>query len=47
MAGPVVPTSTPADGAAQDAFVEDAPELGRTRSVQNCLARETGCYLLV
>ena len=36
-----------ADGAVQDAFVEDAPELGRTRSVQNCLAGQTGGYLLV
>jgi len=31
----------------QDALVEDAPELGRTRSVQNCLAGQTGGYLLV
>ncbi len=31
----------------QDAFVEDAPELGRTRSAQNCLAGQTGGYLLV
>jgi hypothetical protein len=31
----------------QDAFVEDAPELGRTRSVRNCLAGQTGGYLLV
>ena len=36
-----------ADGAVQDAFVEDAPELGRTRSVQNCLPGQTGGYLLV
>ena len=36
-----------ADGAMQDAFVEDAPELGRTRSVQNCLSGQTGGYLLV
>ena len=36
-----------ADGAVQDAFVEDAPELGRTRSVQNCLAGQPGGYLLV
>ena len=36
-----------ADGAVQDALVEDAPELGRTRSVQNCLAGQTGGYLLV
>ena len=28
----------PPDGAVQDALVEDAPELGRIRSVQNCLA---------
>ncbi len=33
--------------AVQDAFVEDAPELGRTRSVQNGLAGQTGGYLLV
>ena len=26
----------------QDAFVEDAPELRRTRSVQNCLAGQAG-----
>ena len=31
----------------QDAFVEDAPELGRTRSVQNCLAGQPGGYPLV
>ncbi len=31
----------------QDAFVEDAPELGRTRSVQNCLTGQPGGYLLV
>ena len=31
----------------QDALVEDAPELGRTRSVQNCLSGQTGGYLLV
>ena len=36
-----------ADGAVQDALVEDAPELGRTRSVQNCLSGQTGGYLLV
>jgi hypothetical protein len=36
-----------ADGAVQDAFVEDAPELGRTRSVQNYLPGQTGGYLLV
>jgi hypothetical protein len=36
-----------ADGAVQDALDEDAPELGRTRSVQNCLAGRTGGYLLV
>jgi hypothetical protein len=36
-----------ADGEVQDALVEDAPELGRTRSVQNCLAGQTGGYLLV
>ena len=36
-----------ADGAVQDALVEDAPELGRTRSVQNCLPGQTGGYLLV
>ena len=36
-----------ADGAVQDAFVEDAPELGRVRSVQNCLAGEAGGDLLV
>jgi hypothetical protein len=36
-----------ADGAVQDALVEDAPELGRTRSVQNFLAGQTGGYLLV
>ena len=36
-----------ADGAAQDAFVEDAPELGRTRSVQNGLPGQPGGYLLV
>jgi hypothetical protein len=36
-----------ADGAVQDALVEDAPELGRTRSVQNCLAAQAGSYLLV
>jgi hypothetical protein len=36
-----------ADGAMQDAFVEDAPELGRTRSVQDCLAGQTGGHLLV
>ena len=31
----------------QDAFVEDAPELGRVRSVQYCLAGQAGGYLLV
>jgi len=36
-----------ADGAVQDAFVEDVPELGRTRSVQNCLTGQTGGYLLI
>ena len=36
-----------ADGAVQDALVEDAPELGRTRSVQNGLPGQTGGYLLV
>ncbi len=36
-----------ADGAVQDAFVEDAPELGGTRSVQDCLAGHPGGYLLV
>ena len=36
-----------ADGAMQDAFVEDAPELGRTRSARNCLPGQTGGYLLV
>ena len=36
-----------ADGAVQDAFVEDAPELGRTRSVQNGLAGQPGGYLLI
>jgi hypothetical protein len=36
-----------ADGAVQDALDEDAPELGRTRSVQNCPAGQTGGYLLV
>ena len=36
-----------ADGAVQDALVEDAPELGRTRSVQNCLAGQTRGYLLL
>ena len=36
-----------ADGAVQDALVEDAPELGRTRSVQNCLPGQPGGYLLV
>ena len=36
-----------ADGAVQDALVEDAPELGRTRSVQNGLAGQAGGYLLV
>ena len=36
-----------ADGAVQDAFVEDAPELGRTRSARNCLAGLTGGYLIV
>jgi hypothetical protein len=36
-----------ADGAVQDALVEDAPELGRARSVRNCLAGQTRGYLLV
>ena len=36
-----------ADGAVQDALVEDAPELGRTRSGQNCLAGQTAGYLFV
>jgi hypothetical protein len=36
-----------ADGAMQDAFVEDAPELGGTRSVQNCLAGQAGGDLLI
>ena len=36
-----------AEGAVQDALVEDAPELGGTRSVQNCLAGQPGGYLLV
>jgi hypothetical protein len=31
----------------QDALVEDAPELGRTRSVQNGLSGQPGGYLLV
>jgi len=35
-----------ADGALEYAFVEDAPELGRTRSVQNCLPGQTGGYVL-
>ena len=35
------------DGAVQDVLVEDAPELGRTRSAQNCLPGQTGGYLLV
>jgi len=35
-----------AGGAVQDALVEDAPELGRARSVQNCLAGQAGGYLL-
>ena len=35
-----------ADGVVQDAFVEDAPELGRTRSVQNDLAGQAGGYLV-
>jgi len=33
-----------ADGAVQDALVEDAPELGRTRSARNCLAGQPGGY---
>ena len=37
----------PADGAVQDALVEDAPELGRGHSVQDCLAGQAGGYLLV
>ena len=36
-----------AEGAVQDALVEDAPELGRTRSVQNCLTGQPGGYLLI
>ena len=36
-----------AGGAVQDAFAEDAPELGRTRSARNCLAGQAGGYLLV
>ena len=36
-----------ADGAVQHALVEDAPELGGTRSVQNCLTGQPGGYLLV
>ena len=36
-----------ADGAVQDALVEDAPELGRTRSAQNGLPGQTGGYLLL
>ena len=36
-----------ADGAVQDALVEDAPELGGARSVQDGLAGEAGGYLLV
>jgi hypothetical protein len=36
-----------ADGAVQDTFVEDAPELGRTRSVQDGLAGQAGGYLVV
>ena len=36
-----------AGGAVQDAFVEDAPELGRTRSARNCLPGQAGGYLLV
>ena len=36
-----------ADGAVQDALIEDAPELGRTRSAQNCLPGQTGGYLLL
>jgi hypothetical protein len=36
-----------ADGAVQDSLVEDVPELGCTRSVQNCLASQTGGCLLV
>ncbi len=36
-----------AEGAVQHALVEDAPELRRTRSAQNCLAGQTGGYLLV
>ena len=36
-----------ADGAVQGAFVEDAPELGRTRSTRNCLPGQTGGYLLL
>jgi hypothetical protein len=31
----------------QDALVEDAPELGGTRSVQNGLSGQPGGYLLV
>jgi hypothetical protein len=36
-----------ADGAVQDAFVEDAPKLGRTRSVQYFLSGQAGGYLVV
>ena len=36
-----------ADGAVQDALVEDAPERGRTRSVQNGLTGQPGGDLLV
>jgi hypothetical protein len=36
-----------ADGAVQDAFVEDAPELGGTRSVQYFLSGQAGGDLLV
>ena len=36
-----------ADGAVQDALIEDAPELGRTRSARNCLTGQPGGDLLV
>ena len=36
-----------ADGAVQDALVEDAPELGGVRSVEDGLAGQAGGYLLV
>jgi hypothetical protein len=40
-------TFRPPDGAAQDAFFQDAPELGGARSVQDGLAGEAGGDLLV